>query len=328
MRQLLIVMLCTTLGLTAGTQPAPAQKSEIQKDGSTLLLFSFFRNNGEDGLYLASSKDGLQWNELKPPGKTFLQPKLADKLMRDPCLAQGPDGMFHMVWTCGWGKPAVIGIAHSKDLINWSEQQALPVMAHEPESKNAWAPEIFCDEAKSQWLIFWSTTIPGRFPETENAGDNNHRIYFTATKDFTNYTPTTLFYNGGFNVIDATLLPAKGKYYLVVKNETKNPVKKTIHLSMSDNAAGPFGPAGPAIGTNWVEGPTAIQMGREYYVYFDHYTRPQYYGVTKSTDLEHWEDLSRQLHFPAGARHGTVLRVPEKIVQNIQSLESNKPGQP
>jgi hypothetical protein len=34
------------------------------------------------------------------------------------------------------------------------------------------------------------------------------------------YAPTKLYYNGGFNVIDATLLPARGRYYLIVKDET------------------------------------------------------------------------------------------------------------
>ena len=28
------------------------------------ILFSFFRNNGEDGLYLAASHDGLKWRVL------------------------------------------------------------------------------------------------------------------------------------------------------------------------------------------------------------------------------------------------------------------------
>jgi hypothetical protein len=34
---------------------------------NTALLFSFFRGNGEDGLHLARSTDGLQWTKLQPP---------------------------------------------------------------------------------------------------------------------------------------------------------------------------------------------------------------------------------------------------------------------
>ena len=45
-----------------------------------------------------------------------------DRLMRDPSIVRGPDGVFHMVWTTGWHDQG-IGVAHSTDLIEWSEQK-------------------------------------------------------------------------------------------------------------------------------------------------------------------------------------------------------------
>ena len=63
------------------------------------------------------------------------------------------------------------------------------------------------------------------------------------TKDFIHFSPARLFYDGGFNVIDATILPANGKFYLVVKDETKNPVKKNLRLAVSDRPEGPYGTA-------------------------------------------------------------------------------------
>ncbi len=292
----------------------------------TVLLFSFFRNNGEDGLYLATSRDGLKWIELKPSAKTFLRPAVGGKLMRDPCLALGPDGTFHLVWTTGWGKPPVIGVAHSQDLLQWSEQKAVAVMGHEPESRNAWAPELFHDDTAQRWLIFWSTTIRGRFADTDKTGDDgyNHRIYFTTTKDFETFAPTKLLFDGGFNVIDATLLKARGKFHLIVKDETKVPVKKNLRLTTSDRAEGPFSKAGVPFTGDWVEGPSAIQIGEEFFVYFDHYAAPQYYGAVKSRDLEHWEDISKKVSFPKGVRHGTVLRVPESVVKKIEGTAEKR----
>jgi hypothetical protein len=267
----------------------------------------------------------LQWAEIKAPnGKSFIEPQVGGKLMRDPSLALGPDGTFHMVWTTSWARPPVFGYANSKDLIHWSEQKAVPVMEDAPDAKNVWAPELFYDAKKAQWLIFWASTIPGKFPETENSGDNNHRIYYVTTKDFMNFSPTKLFYDGGFNVIDATLLPANGKFYLVVKDETKNPVRKNLRLAVSDNADGPFSKAGPAFTTDWVEGPTALQIGGEYYIYFDHYGSPKYYGAMKSPDLEHWQDISPTVSFPKGIRHGTALRVPSSVIQNLQQAVPNQ----
>jgi hypothetical protein len=58
-----------------------------------------------------------------------------------------------------------------------------------------------------------------------------------------------------------------------------------------------------------VEGPSAIKINGEYLVYFDHYTAPQYYGAVRSKDLSHWEDCSKEISFPKGQRHGTVLRI-------------------
>jgi len=34
------------------------------KQEPEVSLFSYFRGNGEDGLHLAASKDGLNWNAL------------------------------------------------------------------------------------------------------------------------------------------------------------------------------------------------------------------------------------------------------------------------
>ena len=92
--------------------------AEDEKGADSAYLFSYFRGNGETGLHLAYSNDGLKWTALKD-GQSFLKPQVGGKLMRDPSIAQGPDGTFHMVWTTGWWDKG-IGIAHSKDLILWS----------------------------------------------------------------------------------------------------------------------------------------------------------------------------------------------------------------
>jgi hypothetical protein len=54
------------------------------------------------------------------------------------------------------------------------------------------------------------------------------------------------------------------------------------------------------------------------HICFDHYAQPQYYGAVKSRDLQHWQEISDRLTFPAGARHGTVLRVRETVVKTIE----------
>jgi hypothetical protein len=300
-----------------------------EKQDEAYYLFTSFRKNGEDGLHLAWSADGLKWTALGDD-KSYIKPQIGPKpLMRDPFVMQGPDGTFHLVWTTGWGQPPVIGYASSRDLVNWSEQKAISVMADEPAAKNAWAPELFYDAARQQFLIFWSTTIPGRFPETEAAGDKgwNHRIYGCTTKDFQAFSKTRLFFDGGFNVIDATMLKADGKYYLVVKDETLAPVKKNLRIATGATPEGPWANVSEPFTISWVEGPSALRIGEFWYVYFDHYARPQYYGAVRSKDLKAWEDVSQQMSFPPDHRHGAVLRVSKEIIDRLRGTSPASPGQ-
>lgn len=317
----------SALGLLAGAPlaalldgcAAPARAGDA-------YLFAYFVQNGQDGLHLAGSPDGYHWDKLGG-GAPFLKPAVGkEKLMRDPCLLRGPDGVYHMVWTCSW-RDRAIGYASSRDLRHWSAQRALPVMAHEPDALNAWAPEIVLDEARGEVLIFWSSTIPGRFPQTDKAGDGqyNHRIYATTTKDFVDFTPTVLFYDPGFSVIDATFLRLPGRDYLLVKDETRTPAHKYLQLAPAASLHGPFGPLSAPISPPgvWAEGPTALQVGDEVIVYFDAYTT-RHFGALRSRDLVHWEDVSTTMRFPDEGtalrmRHGTALRVPAALLDALRN---------
>ena len=285
----------------------------------SVYLFSYFKGNGEDGLHLACSYDGLNWLSLNND-KSFLTPKVGGKLMRDPSICQGPDGTFHMVWTTGWWDKG-IGLAHSKDLLTWSDQQFLPVMEQQQDAKNCWAPEIFFDAKTETFIVFWATTIPGKFPETEvKEDDNNHRIYCITTKDFKTFTDTKLFYEPGFNVIDSFISYDKksNRYVMFLKNETKHPkVEKNIRVAFSDKAEGPYGtPSEPITGNYWAEGPTSINIAGQWYVYFDKY-REHCYGAVTSTDLKEWKDISDKINFPSGTRHGTCFKVPSLVLDKI-----------
>lgn len=281
-------------------------------------IFSSFRGNGESGLHLSYSLDGLEWKELNR-GKSLVSPSVGGQLMRDPCILLGPDNQFHMVWTSGWNDRG-IGIAHSKDLINWSEQRFVPVMEDYPFAKNAWAPEIIWDEQSERYLIFWASTVPGSFPETEEAADKgwNHRIYATTTNDFINYSDSTLYFEPGFNVIDSSIVKVDEGYSMILKDETRYPPAKNLRVATSDRLAGPwelssepFSPEGV-----WVEGPTAMKMGDWHYVYFDKYIDHQY-GLMRSKDFTRWEDISPDLKLPDGTRHGTVLAVDRPILDKL-----------
>ena len=292
-----------------------------------VYLFSYFVGNGEDGLHLAYSFDGYTWQVLND-GHSILTPKVGqDKLMRDPCIISGPDGRFHMVWTVSWNERG-IGYASSEDLVNWSAQKYIPVMEHEPKAENCWAPELFYDAATQQYLIFWATTIPGRFPDTDyqsNSGEpgqgRNHRMYYVTTKEFETFSETQVFYDHGFNVIDATLIKDGETYVMFLKDETNKPFtpQKNIRKATAQQAKGPYSPPSePITGNYWAEGPTAINIDGSWHVYFDKY-RLDAFGVIVSSDLKTWEERSHLLEMPEGMRHGTIFSVKQTMFQDLKS---------
>lgn len=289
-----------------------------------IYLFSYFTDNGQDGLHLAYSKEGLNWEVLNN-GKPIVAPTVGkDKLMRDPFILQGKDGLFHMVWTSSW-QDRQIGYASSSDLINWSEQKAIPVMADEPTAKNCWAPEMVYDPEQKNYIIFWATTIPGRHSEvasSESEKGLNHRMYCTTTTDFQTFSPTKLFFNPNFSVIDATILRKGKTFYMFLKNENSNPPEKNIRMTRSKHAAGPYPVevSAPITGKYWAEGPTALEVDGIVYVYFDKY-RDHKYGAVRSKNMKDWEDASDKVSFPKGVRHGSAFSVSDKLFNKLLQLK-------
>ena len=63
-----------------------------------------------------------------------------------------------------------------------------------------WAPEMIYDATRGHYLIFWSSTIPGRFPETDdlthadNVNHYDHRIYSKVQRGFLPGPPPVIFH--------------------------------------------------------------------------------------------------------------------------------------
>jgi hypothetical protein len=295
----------------------------------SVYLLSYFLGNGESGAYLAVSDDGWCFSPLVEPTVPVIAPAVGpDKLMRDPCLAQGPDGLWHLVWTTGWWDRH-IGYATSPDLLHWSEQRLLPVMAHEPTALNAWAPELVYEPQGKRWVLYWSTTIPGRFPETDpEAGPDasasgkplNHRFYFSESHDNgATWSGARLLWDPGFNCIDATIVPDGESWLLIGKDETRVPqAHKWLFVARGASATGPFEMIAPRItGDYWAEGPTALKIANTWRVYFDRYQEDTW-GAAESDDGIHWHEASEKLQMVPGARHGMVVTTTRPFIDTLR----------
>ena len=281
----------------------------------TVYLFSYFMDNGQDGLHLAYSHDGHTWQALNN-GESILAPEVGkDKLMRDPSIVQDDNGTFHMVWTTGWHDQG-IGYACSKDLVNWSEQQNIPVMADFEGTKNCCAPELFYDHKTRTFYIYWSSTVPGVVPAHPSGQEGwDHLQYYVTTKDFKTFSETKVFFEPGFSVIDGAVIKKGKTYHLFVKNETLVPAEKNIRMTSNDKPYDfPTAVSEPITGDYWAEGASPLQVGEYVYVYFDKYMEGKY-GAVRSMDMKTWEDVSDQITFPQGTRHGTAFTVSAKIFE-------------
>lgn len=310
-RLLLIAFVMTSI------MGAGAHSAEPDIAGEQKYVFSYFRNNGEDGLHFASSADGLSWTPLNAD-KPFTSPAVGGKLMRDPSIVRDARGVFHMVFTSGWWDLG-FGYASSKDLINWTPHRFIPVNHAVAGAKNTWAPDLFYDEHAKNFVILFATTVPGRFPETDKDGDHNHRLYHVTTTDFQSFSPPQLAFDAGYNSIDGTLIAMNNGVTLFYKDERIGQKKL---LAVTTPALGqPWSlPPKPVIDRDWVEGPTVLKVGTKWMMYFDCY-RDGHYGAAVSNDGIEWKEITGELKMPKGVRHGTAFALPTEVMGPLMAIE-------
>lgn len=280
---------------------AIASSAPAATQGGDYLLYATFDRSAPE-LRFASSRNGYTWESVQN-GKAFFTARAA---FRDPSIVRGTDGLFHCVYTTA--DPRSIGYISSHDLVNWSAPRWLPVMGHEPQTVVTWAPELFWDRTRNEWLITWSSDVAGKFRTDKDDEKFIHRLYACTTKDFKTFSPTWLFFDPGHNVIDPQMVEYKGKYVLFYKDERLTPDRKVIMVTESNDPRGPYPLGRETIPNAPIEGSSALVFMNNMIVYFDAYVDDAM-GAMTSQDLITWTDISEQTWFPKGHRHGSVLRV-------------------
>ena len=280
-----------------------------------VYMFTSFHEPATDGLRMLYSFDAYHWTDLN---KILLKPEVGDKVMRDPSIAQGKDGVFHLVWTSAWTGGKGFGYADSKDLVHWSQQKLINVMEDEPTVVNVWAPEIFYDDDNDQFIIVWASTIPGRFPVGTETENNNHRLYYTITRDFQTFSKEKLFYDPGFSAIDAEIIKrGKNDYVMVVKDNTRP--NRNIKVAFATTPIGPYTAASAPFTENFTEGPTVAKAGNNYLIYYDAY-REKIFGAQVTTDFKTFTNITKQVDVPQGHKHGTIFKTTKKVLDNLKQV--------
>jgi predicted GH43/DUF377 family glycosyl hydrolase len=276
-------------------------------------LFTSFHEPANEGLRLLYSKDGYHW---KTTDGIYLKPLIGkDKIMRDPSMLQGPDGIFHLVWTTEWKGGNGFGYASSKDLTNWSTQQYITVMEKEPTVVNVWAPELFYDEVQQEYIIVFASCIPNRFEKGIEDENNNHRLYYTTTKDFRTFSDTRLFLDPKFSVIDAVIVKRAAKDYVLVLKDNTRP-ERNIKVAFANSPLGPWENISKPFTEKFTEGPAVAKVKDGYLIYYDVYQNKKY-GASFTSDFKSFVKADSLIGVPVGHKHGTILKVNKKYLKGL-----------
>ena len=277
-----------------------------------VYISTSFHEPATDGLRFIYSHDGWTWQQVDG---IWLRPEVGkQKVMRDPSIIRTPDGMFHLVWTSSWRGDRGFGYACSKDLVHWSEQRFIEVMT-DTSTVNVWAPELFWDDIKKQAIIIWASCIPGKFPDGQEEHKNNHRLYYTTTKDFKTFTPTKLMIEPGFSCIDATLVKrGKNDYVMVLKDNTRP--ERDIKVAYAKSPYGPWSKASEPFTGKMMEGPTTVKVKDGWLIYYDRYQLKDF-GAHFTKDFVTFEDVSNKVCVPNLHKHGTIFEADETILQGL-----------
>ena len=304
------ILMISLVILSAGGLANAAEKDEI-------LLLSFFRDNGQDGVFLAASEDGLNFKALNDD-KPVMKPAdwEGQRLTRDPSMVFH-DGKFHAVWTSNWNGNC-FGYAESADLVHWSQPvkvEPFPAALQQP--GNVWAPEICWDPVQKNYLIFWSSTLDKR----------GHRIYGTRTADGKTFSAAKIFLDPKYSCIDGMMAldetATTKRWVLVYKNEeARTRGGKNLRLATAPaDFSQPWslvetpvaGPGSTVRPHEMAEGPSLLKRDNIWYLYWDAFANG-HYSLATSTDLKNWTDRTAELKLPPNPRHGTVSRVPRHAV--------------
>lgn len=307
-----------------------------------VYLFTSFLEPSVNGMNYLYSLDGYKW---EPLGDVWMMPEIGNdkpyinryngmeqvpkympvRVLRDPSILQGPDGTFHLVWTTQWSGSRGFGYASSKDLIHWSEQREIPVMA-DSLTNNVWAPELFYDDVKKEFYVIWSSQIPpSRYTDLDRLGTNAcHRPYYTKTKDFVNWTPAQPFYDCGYNSIDGFLVKKGRNDYVFIVKDNRKPGFSNCFAVFGDSPEGPFTDPTEPFSPEYSEGPCVIKVGDEWLIYYDVY-REVRYGAVSTRDFKTFTPIDDKISIPRGYKHGTMIAITRKQLKKLQEAAAVQP---
>ncbi|MDG4830765.1 glycoside hydrolase family 43 protein [Solwaraspora sp. WMMD1047] len=320
---MLVCLAFTSLTVTTRREAAALEPFT----GYLMAHFTGESANGEQ-IYLAHSRDGLNWSDLNSGGPVLLS-TVGTRGVRDPALVRSPAGdRYWIVATdlriasgTSWNDAANRGstslvVWESTDLVNWSAPRLVNVAAGIPGAGNAWAPEAIYNPATGDYVVYWATN-------SARNGVTKHRIWYARTSDFRSFTAPQLYIErpGSQGIIDTQLVEVPnsvgGYRYYRASADGHITIEASNSVLGSWTTLGNLSHLGISNGTgggNVVEGPMWAQFnGRnEWALWLDQYATGRGYLPVTSTNLGATGNFQHRSGYSMGGnrkRHGSILNL-------------------
>jgi hypothetical protein len=149
--------------------------------------------------------------------------------------------------------------------------------------------------------------------------ETGNRIWFSLTPDFNTFSKPAIFFDPGYVTIDATIFRgATGPYPLIFKQQTYDPLTFQERVATGPTLEGPWSNISGPINESWSEGPSCIQVGNQYIVFYDHYRAPRArFEAVATTDWVHWQDITAQTSLPPYSKHGSFLHITDEEASRL-----------
>ncbi|WP_033437879.1 glycoside hydrolase family 43 protein [Saccharothrix sp. NRRL B-16314] len=200
-------------GLSAVALTGASRLTAQAAPGDSAYVMGYFTESPSKladryALHLAVSTDGLTWTPLNQ-NNPVATPTAGTGGLRDPFIMRKQGGGFVVLATDLTGtdftrQNQYIHAWDSADLRSFTGYRRLKMHSM---PTHTWAPEAFWDAARGQYGIVYSANSGGR-----------DGIWVNYTTDFVNVGSPQLFFDPGFNVLDATVHVGGGTNFLYYKS--------------------------------------------------------------------------------------------------------------
>ncbi|MEV4410372.1 glycoside hydrolase family 43 protein [Catellatospora sp. NPDC049609] len=266
------------------------------------------------GLHLAVSTDGLTWTPLNQ-NNPVVTPTAGTGGLRDPFILRKQDDTFVVVATdlngTDFTRPnQYIHVWDSVDLRSFTGYRRVRMHTM---NTHTWAPEAFWDASRGQYGIIYSA-------------HNGVRDVFMVnyTSDFVTVGAPQVFFDPGFNVLDATMHLGGGTNYLYYKNMANGRLYGARSSTLNPGSFN-SGTYTAGVVNGGIEAPIVVKAydRNEWWLWGDSFSPVNgefYVWRSGNVNADGWTPLAKaQYTQPLNAKHATIAPITATERTNLLS---------